>query len=638
MSAEAKISLPPQFSDNMVLQRNSTLSIHGLATPGKEVTLTTGWNGKESSAVSGQDGKWELEIATPDAGGPYSITISDGSRTELNNVMIGEVWFCSGQSNMEMPLAGWGKVMDYEQEIAQAQYPQIRLFQVRKSTATSPQENCMDTMGGWQECSPATVPEFSSVAYFYARMLWKELGIPVGVIDCTWGGTPAEAWTSYEAVRKLPDFHDQIGILEESGFDKERIDSIYNVKHEIWENSLAQSDRGMSGQKALWAAPDIDDSDWKSINAPGIWENQGLEGFDGTVWYRKTIEIPSKWAGKSITLGLGRIDDMDITYVNGTEIARGRGHGTLRTYTIPAGLTESGTVTVCTRVIDTGGEGGIKGLPEEMYLCYRKDRIPISGEWKIKTGTRLDSTGNEPVSPVSSPNFPTVLYNAMVNPLTGFPVEGVIWYQGEANADRAAQYEVLFQSLIRDWRIKFRKPGMPFYFVQLANFMERKDVQPDSHWAALRESQSKALALENTGMAVTIDIGDARDIHPKNKQEVARRLGLIALKNAYGKNVIDEAPSFTSYKVINGRAYIIMSETGEDIMPDNDIKGFTIAGPDRKFYPARAYTDGNYIVVESPHVALPVSVRYGWADNPECTLRSESGLPVAPFRTDNWTL
>lgn len=626
---EAKVILPAFFTDNMVIQQNSMLTLPGKTKAGKQVTVKTSWDNKKYMAKAATDGSFTVQIPTPAAGGPHKITISDGEKLTLQNVMSGEVWFCSGQSNMEMPIAGWGKVMNYEQEIAEADYPSIRLLQVKKTTSYTPQDNVEMNKDGWQTCSPSTIPEFSAVAYFYARQLWKELQVPIGVIDCTWGGTPAEAWTSLGTLEQVMGFQDEAAKLKRLDFNKEALSAAYQKDMQAWKNRLSTQDAGFREGTPQWISQLQAGKEWKTMELPGYWEGKGLDGLDGIVWFQKEIEIPVEWEGKEITLHLGMIDDEDITYYNGKEIAKGAGFATPRKYQIPGTNVKAGKGIVTVRVTDFGGEGGIHGNPETLFAEVDGRKISLAGQWNYRIGVSLDELPPAPMSPEGS-SYPTVLYNAMVHPFTIFPVKGVIWYQGEANVGRARQYSPLFQAMIADWRKQWNR-NLPFYFVQLANYLSRQEVQPDSKWAELREAQADALCVENTGMVSAIDIGLANDIHPKNKQEVGRRLAMLALADTYGKGKY-EVPAYCKHRISGNK--LILSFDHEVKTGKGEPKGFIIAGPDKVFHPATATIQGKNVVLESPEVKIPVAARYGWADNPECNVYGSSGLPVAPFRTD----
>lgn len=631
---QAKVTLPSFFTNNMVIQQNSTLTLPGKAKAGKKVTVKASWNDNKFTTKATVDGSFRIEIPTPAAGGPYTITISDGETLTLKNVLAGEVWFCSGQSNMEMPVAGWGKVMNYEQEVAEAKYSSIRLLQVKKTIAFTPAEDVEINMGGWQECSSATVPEFSAVAYFYARELWKELNVPIGVIDCTWGGTPAEAWTSFGTLKQVIGFQDETSKIEKLNFDKASLVATYQQDMKEWQELFVAKDAGLNKGTPLWTSSLQTDKAWKTMELPGYWEGRGLDGVDGIVWFQREIEIPTNWEGKDISLSLGMIDDEDITYYNGKEIAKGYGYATPRRYTIPAELVKAGKGTITVRVADFGGEGGIHGEKKDLFAEVNGQKISLNGVWNYRVGMTMRELPPAPVSPESS-SYPSVLYNAMVHPFTIFPIKGVIWYQGEANVGRDKQYVPLFQSLIADWRKQWNT-DFPFYFVQLANFLKPQEVQPDSQWAALREAQAEALHVDNTGMVVAIDLGVSYDIHPKNKQEVAKRFATLALANTYhqGEYIM---PACQSYS-ISGKKLTLTFNT-EIQAQEKIIKGFILAGPDGVFYPATATLTGKTsIVLESPDVAIPIAARYNWADCPDGNLYStNSNLPVPPFRTDKGT-
>lgn len=633
ISAEAKIVLPSVFTSNMVVQQRSTLRIKGTASPNATVTFQVGWKKGIQTIQADAKGHFVVTTETPKAGGPYTMVFNDGEKLSIENILVGEVWLGSGQSNMEMPVAGWGKVKNYEEEIRNANYPKVRLFQVKKTTAISPQDFLQVEMGGWQECSPEYVPEFSSLGYFFARELWQKLNIPIGIINTSWGGTPAEAWTSAEALGTVMGYQEQIARLKELGFTDEGANQLYREEEEAWQKALNDKDQGNVGFEKVG----FDDSNWKTQALPGYFDAQLLPGFDGIVWYRRTIDIPAEWKGKDIALNFCAIDDEDITYWNGEYIHHGYGYNSPRHYTIPGKFVKAGKNEICVRVIDGGGEGGFNGKANDMNLSYGGKSISLAGEWKWHIGCDKNGLPPTPISPNSS-SYPTVLYNAMIHPFIDFPIAGVIWYQGCANVGRGVQYESLFQTLIQDWRRQFNRPDLPFYFVQLANYLTPKDVQPDSEWATLRESQARALCLDKTGMVTNIDLGETYDIHPKNKQEVGRRLSLIALHHNYGKKIAFDAPQYKSYR-INGNKVIINLTTPDccqKIEDGNNLPGFIVAGPDHVFHKAQASIKDGVITVSSPVVPTPIAVRYGWADNPTCTLQTPNGLHVAPFRTDSW--
>jgi sialate O-acetylesterase len=626
------ITLPEIFSDNLVLQQQTDAPIWGKAT-GKSVKLTTSWDNQTYTTQPDMDGKWFVRVKTPGAGGPYSISITDGKVLTLKNILIGEVWICSGQSNMEMPLAGWGKILNYENEVASANYPEIRLLHVKKATSAQLRDKVETESNGWQVCSPSTIAEFSSVAYFFGRELNKKLNVPIGLINTSWGGTIAEAWTSGESLKQMPDFGQAVEAVREQPNDE--TEDSYNEKVKEWSARVLAADKGLEKNTPVWANTQLDETDWGEMTIPCLWENSKLDAFDGIVWFRKTVDIPSAWEGKDLKLHLDMIDDNDITYYNGAVAGSTEGYATERVYNIPGKTVKKGKAVITIRVTDTGGGGGIYGEAAKIFLEPDKtEKIALSGEWKYKQAVNF----RDFPSPQSrrTPNRPTVLYNAMIYPLAPYAIQGAIWYQGEANDDRAYQYRELFPLMIRDWRKTWNR-NFPFYFVQLANYKERADEPQESDWAELREAQLQTLHLENTGMAVTIDIGDAKDIHPKNKQEVGRRLALAAEANTYKLKNDFSGPVYAGYKIEGDKIRIIFNHA--DGLKSGDgkaLSGFAIAGPDHTFRWANAVIEGNGIVVSSPEVKFPVAVRYAWANNPECNLYNKANLPTSPFRTDDW--
>lgn len=620
--AFAAVKLPSYVTDNMVVQQNAELTVCGHAVPGSTVKAAPGWSGKVYTAKADNDGVFTLRLATPAAGGPYSVTFSDpdGDIT-LENILSGEVWLCSGQSNMEMPVIGWGKVMGYETETATAQYPDIRLLQVHKNTSYKPMPDVEVNGGGWQICSPASVADFSAVAYFYARELARELKVPVGVIDTTWGGTPAEAWTCADSLKNVPGFGTEIAEMEKAGFDAEKIQKGFAGRQQQW-------NRQFDGVVASFDKSVMHNGDdWGTVQMPSKWEAGPLPGFDGVVWLQKTIDVPAELAGKPLSLIFSSIDDDDVTYFNGEEVGRTVGVAVNRDYKVPGKLVKTGENVITVRVLDTGGDGGIAGGISEARIG---DKVfPLAGTWSYKTDITLDKVAPRPADP-RGPKYPTVLYNAMLEPLHYMPVKGVIWYQGCENVGRAEQYHPLFKAMIRNWRQLWNN-DMPFYFVQLAGFQAPVPVQPDSKWAELREAQAAACELPNTGMATAIDLGNPTDIHPKNKQEVARRLSLLALGRDYGKDVVYRAPEVSDVALRDNE--IIITFDAPVTSTSSAMTGFIIAGKDGRYTTATPRRiDERTIAVSAPSVRKPVYVRYNWADYPCGNLYGTTGLPVAPFR------
>jgi len=630
----AKIVMPSVFSDNMVLQQNTKAAIWGKSEARKAIKITVSWNKVNYGTIADAAGNWKLSVATPSFGGPYTITVSDGELITLKNVLIGDVWICSGQSNMEMPLAGWGKIANYEKEISEANYPGIRLLQAEHVTSNVPLNDAKVANGGWQECNPQYITTFSSTAYFFAREVYQKTKIPIGLIHTSWGGTIAEAWTSAESLKQMRDFSAAVQDIQDAAKRKTAVP--YQQRLAAWTKEITLKDAGYANGTPSWATADV--SSWETMKLPTLWEQQSLKNFDGIVWFVKHINIPEGWSLDNVTLNLGPIDDDDITFVNGTKIGETVGFNVPRVYSVPASLLKTGDNVIAVRVFDSGSDGGFYGEARALNLSNAKqESLSISGDWAYKIGLDLKKTTPMPREE-NGPNRPTVLYNAMIHPYIQFAIKGAIWYQGESNADRAYQYQTLFPTMIKDWRTKWGQGDFPFYFVQLANYMKANPEPQESAWAELREAQLKTTLLPNTGMATIIDIGDAKDIHPKNKQEVGRRLALIALAKTYGLKVDYSGPVYQAQKV-EGQNIVLSfknAENGLKAANGDQLKGFAIAGADKKFYWANAVVKGKQIVVNSDKVARPVAVRYAWADNPDANLVGNSGLPASPFKTDNW--
>lgn len=622
INVSAKVVLPHFITDSMVVQQQSRWTVKGKC-DGRKIKVKASWSKRPVVANVKNDSTFSVELLTPKAGGPYTITFDDGDKTVLHDVYSGEVWLCSGQSNMEMPVGGWGKVMNYRREIAEAVHPDVRFLQISKQRSFVPLSDTEVNMGGWRTCTPETVENFSSIAYFYAREMAWRLGVHVGVIDCTWGGTPAEAWSSYDGVSSVPGFENEIRMMVENNYDKDKIKAEYERQVTEWVN-MAMSDTAGQGETVCLPA----DGKLPVMPVPGQWENSVLPGFNGIVLMQREIDIPSEWAGKPVELHLGAVDDEDVTYFNGVKIAEGSGYNVKRVYTVPAGMVKSGKAVITVRVTDFEGEGGICGDASDIFALQDDARLSLAGDWTYKIVKDFSKLPRRPVSSESS-SFPTVLYNAMLYPLRQLPIKGVLWYQGCANVGRAGQYSPLFQRLITDWRHLWNNDSLPFYFVQLAAYLKPVAVQPDSEWAALRQAQADALNLNNTAMVVTTDIGDSTDIHPKKKQEVARRLSLVALHRSYGfYEITDKAPELSRCEIKCNEATLTFDD---DIITKGESPcGFIVLDDKGEWtIPVAVKTDARTIKLSADSDIF--AVKYNWADYPCGNLSGSTGLPVALF-------
>ena len=635
MSSSQKLSMPELFSDHMVLQHDSDITLWGMAKPGSKIDVK--FRDQSAAATANENAQWKLTLKSEKAGGPDSLLVS--SRNEklvFHDVLVGEVWLCSGQSNMEMPLiSNWAHLDNAEEEVQNAQYPDIRLFKVERKISYSPTTEI--STKGWQACSPQTVADFSAVGYFFGRDVHLAEKVPVGLIESAWGGTIVEAWTSAEPLKKLDDFREAVQMIENSPSDMKEVWAQYQQKHAEWEKFCQKLDPGIENGDTLAVKPDYDDSSWKTMDLPILWENTEVGAVDGAVWFRKSVEVPASWLGKGLTLRIGPCDDHDVTWFNGVKIGEGHVYNAPRVYNIPADLVKEGRNVIAVRVVDDQGGGGIWGEAKDFGLDNPDGpSIDLSGTWRWMLAYDKKDCPPEPGSP-EQPNQPTVLYNGMIYPIQPFTIRGAIWYQGESNASRAYQYRTLFKTMILDWRNQWGY-DFPFLFVQLANFMDRNEQPVDDTWAELREAQSMALELPNTGMAVTIDIGNAKDIHPGDKQDVGKRLALWAQNKVYGEDIPFSGPLYKSSEIKNNKIVIHFDHVYDGLKTSDGKKprGFAVAGDDKKFVWADAKIAGNTVVVSSLKIKKPVAVRYGWSSNPDVNLSNSADLPASPFRTDQW--
>ncbi|HRK33246.1 MAG TPA: sialate O-acetylesterase [Candidatus Hydrogenedentes bacterium] len=645
-----KLTLPGIFGDGMVMQRGKPVAIWGSATPGARIRVAMA--DQRAEAMAGESGAWRVYLGPFTAGGPHTLTIRAGklSRT-VNDVLVGEVWLCSGQSNMQMTMQpGPEAVLNIDQELAAATYPEIRLLNVPRKTSFSPLEDVPGMK--WEACTPETVKLFSAAGYFFGRDLHRDLGVPIGLINASYGASPIEAWTSNEALRSLSEWRPIMDMLPRLIADSAERATEYKVEYDKWFIQLDSFDEGYTDGKPLWADAAFDAREWKTVNVPGYWEDQGFHTLDGFGWYRKEIDLPASWAGKPVQLHLGGANDMHRAWFNGEQVGQfeetSGGFTLPRKYEVPAHLVKAGRNVIAVRVYDLGNMGGFVGATTDYHLDLDggapTDTIYLSGAWIFKPGMEVGKTPAKPVPPVyvaGNQRIPTVLYNAMISPLIPFGIRGVIWYQGESNTGRAKQYETLFPSLIHDWRARFAQGDIPFLFVQLAAVTpETDDPNAPSATAELREAQARALSGPNTGMAVAIDIGDPISAHPRNKQDVGKRLALLALDIAYGKEVEARGPMFASLEIMGSEARARFTHAeGLTTRDGKPVRGFAIAGADAVFHWAEARIEGDTIVLSNKSVPQPVHIRYAWANNPGgANLVNSAGLPAAPFRATANTL
>ncbi|MBI4023839.1 MAG: 9-O-acetylesterase [Verrucomicrobia bacterium] len=638
------------FNDNMVLQQGRPVPVWGRALPREKITVTL--NGQTVRGTANKDGKWQVQLAPLKAGGPFDMKIEGrDSAIALKNVLVGEVWIASGQSNMAFQLSG---VVHAEREISNAAFGDIRLFTLAQTaTVDVPQE----AQGCWNVCAPKAAGNFSAVAYFFGRELHRKLGVPIGLINTSWGGTLAEAWTSREMLRSLPQFKKAVAHYEKNLPDFERANANYLAKVKEGEEKFYPADPGNLGFEKGWAAPQTDLSDWGKIRVPCYWQGAGMD-FSGVLWFRRDVTIPAEWAGKELTLNLCPCDKYDTTYFNNVKVGEmgpenPNAWATPRAYKIPAGLAKPGRNTLAVRVYSHAYAGGIMGSAAGLNLgpadIADAARIPLAGTWQYRIehnfGKITPLALQQPLGP-GNPNSPYILFNGMIQPLIPYAIRGAIWYQGESNVPRAGEYRKLFPAMIRSWRQAWRQgepaagtdQTFPFLFVQLANYLQTPNEPEESAWAELREAQLKTLKTPGTGMAVAIDVGEAADIHPKNKQDIGQRLALNALNHVYGlKEIVPSGPLFSEATVEGNKIRIRFTQTGGGLLAKGGpLTGFAIAGKDRKFVWATAKIVGDAVLVASRDVPKPVAVRYAWANNPACNLYNKAGLPASPFRTDNW--
>lgn len=631
ISIKAQVTVTKIFADNMVLQRNTTIPVWGTATANEKIEIR--FNKQVKKTKADKNGKWLVRLDNEIAGGPYKLAIKGSNFIEYKNVLVGEVWLCTGQSNMEWSVA---QSNDFKKELASANNPMIRHIKIDKEVNTLPQYEVNSTKS-WQVCDSATVGGFTAAGYFFAKDIYNELKIPIGLINASWGGTNIETWISREGFESSEEFEEMI-----TGMSKVSLDSLSKLRVKGFDKRIEtlQGAKINTASAASFKEAAYDDSNWPELNQPELWEQQSLGEFDGVVWLRKHIFLSADNSKKEAVLELSTIDDNDVTYINGVEVGSMNSWDTKRKYTIPAGILKEGINVIAIRITDNGGGGGIYGNPEDLKLSLGGSYIPLNGQWKFQVESIKRS--------VNENSFPSLCYNAMINPLIPFAFKGVLWYQGESNAGRSYQYRKAFPLMINDWRQKCLLAGQagnrndfPFYFVQLASFKAGGNSNEGCGWAELQEAQTMTLRLPNTGMVVTIDlVTNPKDIHPTNKQDVGKRLAALALNNLYQKPMVCSGPMYQAMEIIENQAVVSFSDIGSGLVtPDKYgyINGFEIAGEDQVFHYAKAYIKDNKVILFSDKAPNPVAVHFSWmGDATESNLFNKEGFPAVPFRTDEW--
>ncbi|MEP7144675.1 MAG: sialate O-acetylesterase [Ferruginibacter sp.] len=623
-SAPAQVRLPKLISDGMVLQRDTKLSIWGWASPDESVTVN--FNNQSLHAKTDAAGNWSVQINSQKAGGPYQMTIKASNEILIKDILIGDVWICSGQSNMELMMVRLK--YKYPAEITDADNPQIRQFTVPdKYDFNAPQ---MDVeSGSWLAANTKNILVFSGVAYFFAKEIYAKYKVPVGLINTALGGSPTEAWISEPALKKFPAYFAEVQKFKSDSLIKE-IETGDRLLSSNWYKKLNELDEGLRNN---WKSPATNAAGWKAFQLPGYWSDTDAGSFNGSAWFRKEFEPPASMIGKAVKLELGRIVDADSVFINGQFIGTTGYQYPPRIYEVSPGILRQGTNTIVVRVISNIGRGGF--VPGKPYrLTSNNDTIGLKGSWKFKPGAVMD--------PLPGQTFirwkPSGLYNAMIAPLTRFAIKGAIWYQGESNASHPGDYKALMQTLIENWRGVWRQGNFPFIYVQLPNFMEPAPIPAESSWAELRQQQLNTLSVPNTAMAVAIDLGEWNDIHPLNKQDVGKRLALLARNLAYGDNtIVASGPLYDGMEKHEDKIILRFSQTGAGLIAKDspELNHFAIAGKDKKYVWAKAVIKGNTVMVWNDSIKDPVAVRYAWADNPErANLYNKEGLPASPFTTD----
>ncbi len=655
----AQIKLPRLISNSMVLQRETVIPVWGWAENADKITVE--WQTDIYETTDIHQREWKIELPPAPAGGPFTLivrsyqhamdinTVNAGNDSVIvlisdttyysklvdsvviEDILIGDVWVASGQSNMEMSLAEVER--RYKELIELADNPYIRYFDVPVTYSFHHPKNDF-VSGRWTPVSQEYIRQYSALAYFFAEGVYEHINVPVGIIEASLGGSPAEAWISEERLKDFPYHYAELQRLKKPDF-VQGVEMSDQIRTGTWYATARKQDSGYADKFNPWYLPGTHYEQWNTLDVPGLWNNTPLDGVNGIVWFAKTIQLPAGVENDSAEIELGAIVDADSVFINGHFIGTTSYMYPPRLYKIPAGTLKEGDNNIVVRVISNIGNGGfVKDKPYE--LRWADEVIDLSGSWYYKLGTVM--------KPLKSVTFfrwkPAGLYNDMLFPITRFPVKGVIWYQGESNTVRPMEYYQLLLTMIENWRADWQQPNLPFLMVQLANYMESKPQPSESYWAHTRASQAAIAAMPGIYLATAIDLGEWNDIHPLNKKDLADRLVNIARKEVYGEQQLVAYGPVYDHMEVTGDTIVLHFRnigSGLTIHKGGQLKHFAIAGADQKFVWAEAWIEGETVKVYSPSVKNPLSVRYAWADNPEgANLYNKEGLPAFPFRTDDW--
>lgn len=624
----ADVRLPSLVSDGMVLQRDKKVHLWGWATPGEEVSVT--FNKQTVKCKTADNGRWDVYLQPMPAGGPFKMVVKGNNTLTVNDVLLGDVWLCSGQSNMEYQV--YKAAVNFPDDIAHAGDYKIREFAVKNPYKMQPQVNAV---GSWVQANPETVLKFSAVGYFFAQSLYKTYKVPIGIIHSSYPGSPAEAWVSDEELKEFSQYLEKARPFKDSAYTQSVLKHDRTITAQ-WMAEVKKNDAGLQNGRALWSREPGTDG-WKPMQVPSYWEDSGAPNVDGVVWIKKTITVPKTMLGKPVFLEMGLVEDIDSTYINGTFVGSKDNKYLVRRYEVPQGVLKAGENIIVIRIINRENKGGI--TPGKQYrLVNQNGSVDLAGQWHYKVGYATAAIPSKTFTRVEF--LPTIQYHSRIEPLIGYTIKGAAWYQGESNSGKAGEYQRLLSTMIKDWRTRWQQGDFPFLIVQLANHMQPA-VQPrGSGWAMLREAQLKtSRAVPASGMSVSIDVGEAYDVHPYDKKTVGDRLALVARRVAYGDDkLIASGPVYQSMQAEGNKIILTFEPSASALVAKGgELKQFAIAGADKVFHWAKAKIENDKIVVWVDDLSQPVAVRYAWGDNPVgCNLYNAAGLPASPFRTDSW--